>query len=74
MSDERLPVQAAGEEIHLPGPSVKPALTAFALTLVLLGIVEKPPVAVAGAILLIVVVLAWIRDTRREIDSLPAHH
>lgn len=63
----------AGEEIHLPGPSVKPALTALALTLVLLGIVEMPPVAIIGAVLLVVVVLAWIRDSRHELDELPTH-
>jgi hypothetical protein len=63
---------ATGEEIHLPGPSILPALTAVGLTLTLVGVTTYIEMTVAGIIITIVCVLLWIRDTKREIDELPA--
>ena len=60
-----------GEEIHLPGPSILPLLTAVGVTLVLVGITTFIELTVAGAILTIFSVGRWIRDTRHEIDELP---
>ena len=31
-------VPAAGEEIHLPGPSIQPVLLAFGITIAIVGI------------------------------------
>jgi hypothetical protein len=64
-------VPPVGEEIHLPGPSILPLLTAVGITLVLVGITTFIVLTVAGAILTVVCVIRWIRDTRREIDELP---
>jgi hypothetical protein len=60
-----------GEEIHLPGPSVVPILTAVGITLTLVGITTFIELTVIGAILTIGCVVRWIKDTRREIDELP---
>ncbi|HVP03855.1 MAG TPA: hypothetical protein VMT10_14905 [Solirubrobacteraceae bacterium] len=62
------------EEIHLPGPSVLPALIALAMILVLLGITGKYYLTAAGVLLLLVCVIRWIRDTRRDIRELPTDH
>ncbi len=64
----------AGEEIHLPGPSLHPVLLAFGLTVALLGITTSIILLVAGSILSITVIALWIRDTRRDIAALPAEH
>jgi hypothetical protein len=60
-----------GEEIHLPGPSVVPVLTAVGITLTLVGITTFIELTVAGAILTVGCVVRWIKDTRRDIDELP---
>ena len=67
-------VPPAGEEIHLPGPSVLPLLTAVGVTLTLVGITTFIELTVAGAILTVWCVVRWIGDTRREIDELPLEH
>ena len=63
-----------GEEIHLPGPSVLPALIAVAMILLLLGLTGKWYLSVAGVVLLLVCAVRWIRDTRRDIRDLPVEH
>jgi hypothetical protein len=61
----------AGEEIHLPGPSILPLLTAVGITLAVVGITTSLILVIGGVILTIVCVLRWIADTRRDIDELP---
>jgi Flp pilus assembly protein TadB len=67
-------IPPAGEDIHLPGPSVQPILLAFGLTVALVGVTTFFPLVVAGVILSVVVVVRWIRDARRDIDHLPLEH
>ncbi|HVR05341.1 MAG TPA: hypothetical protein VMS02_04815 [Solirubrobacteraceae bacterium] len=67
--DPELP--PTGEEIHLPGPSILPLLTAAGITLALVGVTTYFEISIVGAILTIVCVLRWIGDTRREVDELP---
>jgi len=64
-------VPPAGEEIHLPGPSLLPALTALGITLALVGVTTFIEFTVAGVLLTLVCVVRWIMDTRREVDELP---
>jgi hypothetical protein len=64
-------VPPAGEEIHLPGPSILPLLTAVGVTLALVGVTTFFELTVAGVILTVVCVARWIGDTRRDIDELP---
>jgi hypothetical protein len=60
-----------GEEIHLPGPSILPLLTAVGITLALIGITTFIELTVVGVILTVVCIALWIKDTRREIEELP---
>ncbi len=64
-------IPPAGEEIHLPGPSILPILTALAVTLVVIGTTTFIEFTIVGVILLLVCIVRWIKDTRREIDELP---
>jgi hypothetical protein len=64
-------IPPAGEEIHLPGPSILPLLTALGITLALVGITTMIELTVIGVPLTIVCVWRWIADARHEIDELP---
>jgi hypothetical protein len=64
-------VPPVGEEIHLPGPTVLPVLTAVGLTLLLIGFTTFFELSVIGALLTIGCVVRWFKDTRAEVDELP---
>ncbi len=64
----------AGEEIHLPGPSMIPIVTAVGVTLTVVGTTIDWIWTVLGLIILIVAVSIWIRDTKRDIEALPEEH
>jgi hypothetical protein len=64
-------IPPAGEEVHLPGPSILPVLTGVGITLTLVGITTFIELTIIGAILTIVCVVRWIKDTRHDIDELP---
>jgi len=67
-------VPPAGEELHLPGGSIQPVLLTFGITVAIVGVTTSVFLVIAGAILSVGVVVAWIRDTRRDIDELPLDH
>jgi hypothetical protein len=65
----------AGEELHLPGPSLIPLFNAVGITLIVIGTTVFPPIpAVIGGIIFIVTTVRWIRDTRRDVAALPEEH
>lgn len=76
MNDREHPTEAppAGEQLHLPGPSIKPFMTAIALTLVVIGTTINIIISIVGLIALVILVFLWIGDTRREIAELPEQH
>jgi hypothetical protein len=67
-------VPPPGEEIHLPGGSIQPVLLTLGITVALVGVTINVFLVIAGAILTVAVIVAWIRDTRRDIDELPLEH
>jgi hypothetical protein len=71
MSPLEREVPPAGEEVHLPGPSILPVLTGVGITLTLVGITTFIVLTIIGAILTIGCVVRWIKDTRRDVDELP---
>ena len=76
MNDSEHPSQAppSGEQIHLPGGSIKPFITAIAITLVVIGTTINILLSIVGLIVLVIVVVMWIGDTRRDIAELPEEH
>jgi multisubunit Na+/H+ antiporter MnhC subunit len=74
VSVEEHDVPPVSEEIHLPGPSVLPLLSAFAITAMVIGTTISWYVSIAGLILFLVTTVRWIRDTSRDIDELPEDH
>jgi hypothetical protein len=67
-------VPPSGEEIHLPGGSIQPLLLTVGITVGLVGVTTSIVLVIAGAILTVAVIIAWIRDTRRDINELPLEH
>jgi len=67
-------VPPAGEEIHLPGPSIQPLLLTVGITMALLGVTIFFPFVIAGILLSLAVTVSWIRGARRDIDELPLEH
>jgi hypothetical protein len=74
MSPLDRPVPPTGEEIHIPGPSAQPLLLTIGITVALLGVTLGPIVWIPGVVLTLVVLIAWIRDARREYEHLPLEH
>ena len=60
-----------GEEIHLPAPTVVPALTAAGITLTLVGLTTFIALTVLGGLLTVACVISWIKTARAELDELP---
>jgi hypothetical protein len=74
MSDLERGVPPAGEEIHLPGPTLQPVLLTVGITMALLGATTSIVLVIVGGVLSIAVIARWIADTRRDIGELPAEH
>ena len=66
--------EAAGEAIHLPGPSYLPVATAFGLTIAIVGIVLNWVIVGIGVVIVVIAVGRWIGETRRETAELPLEH
>jgi hypothetical protein len=64
----------AGEEIHLPGPTLIPFASAIGITLIVIGTTIDWIFSAIGAVIFIVTTIMWIRDTRRDVASLPEEH
>jgi hypothetical protein len=67
-------IPPAGEEIHLPGPSLLPFLLAIGIALGIVGITLGWVFWIPGVILSVVVIVRWIGETRRDIEELPLEH
>jgi len=64
----------AGEAIHLPGPSFIPVVTAFGLTIAVVGVVLSWILVALGLVITVIAIARWIRETRQEISELPLEH
>ena len=64
----------AGEEIHMPAPSLIPVINAAGLATAIVGITISPIMIVGGLLVFFLSTVVWIRDARREFDELPAEH
>jgi hypothetical protein len=59
------------ESIYLPGPSASPALLAFGLAAVVVGLFAWWPYAVIGGVVALFSLIAWLRTNRSEIARMP---
>jgi Flp pilus assembly protein TadB len=73
-SDHPVQAPAAGEEIHLPGPTLLPFACAIAITLIVIGTTINLIISIIGLVALVIIVIRWVRDTRRDVAELPEEH
>lgn len=59
------------EEIHLPGPSLLPLVTAVGIALALLGLIWSWWIVAVGGVIVLFSVVRWIRSVREDMASLP---
>jgi hypothetical protein len=64
----------AGEEIHMPEPSLLPIINAVGIALAIVGITISIVLVVLGLIIFGVSTVIWIVKARAEMDHLPAEH
>lgn len=76
MNEADHPAEAppAGEELHLPGPSILPFACAIALTLVVIGTTINLIISIVGLVAFVIIVIRWVADTRRDVGELPESH
>ena len=74
MTDLRDNAPPAGEEIHMPAPSILPLINAAGLALAIVSITLTPYLVALGLIVFLVTTVKWIADTRRDISALPLDH
>jgi hypothetical protein len=61
--------------VHMPGPSFRPILVSLALGLLFAGLVFGGLVLAIGIVALVVTLLGWLRDARREyVHAVEADH
>ncbi len=75
MSDERdTEAPPAGEQLHLPRPSLLPPILAVGLALALVGVTVSIILTVAGLAISIPALVLWIRSAREDMADLPPGH
>ena len=74
MSELEQEAPPVGEEIHLPGPTLIPFMTAIGITLIVIGTTINPLFSIVGGVIFILTTVRWIRDTRRDVAALPEEH
>ena len=63
--------QVRREEIHLPGNSVLPMITALGITMTLTGLILTDLFIWAGLLLTFICILRWVSIVGKDIESLP---
>jgi hypothetical protein len=76
MSDvpEHAEAPPAGEQVHMPEPSVLPVINAAALALAIVSITLSWWVVGFAMIVFVATTIRWIADVRRDISNLPLEH
>jgi type IV secretory pathway TrbD component len=67
-------VPPAGEEIHMPAPSLLPLINAAGLALAIVSLTMSWWLVAFGLVIFLASTIRWIADTRRDISELPLDH
>ena len=71
---EHRPVPPAGEEIHMPEPSIIPLVNAAALAIAIVSITLSWYIVALAGLVFLITTIRWIADVRRDIEQLPLEH
>ena len=58
------------DAIHLPPPSIWPAVLALGIAFLLTGLVLNFVLLIVGVVIAVAATALWVRDARREFDAL----
>jgi Cytochrome c oxidase subunit IV len=61
----------AHDAIHLPPPSIWPAVLALGIAFLLTGLVLNVVLLIVGVVISVSATALWVRAARREFDALP---
>ena len=64
----------AGEEVHMPAPSILPLINAAALALAIVSITISWWLVGFAMLVFLATAVRWVRDVRRDISELPLDH
>jgi hypothetical protein len=67
-------VPPAGEQVHVPKPSLLPVLATVGITLALVGVTVSIIFTIVGLVIAVPVIVCWIRAAREELAELPPGH
>lgn len=67
-------VPPAGEEIHMPAPSLLPLVNAVGLAVAIVSLTLSWWLVAFGGIIFLLSAIRWIADVRRDISELPLDH
>jgi hypothetical protein len=67
-------VPPAGEQVHVPKPSLLPVVTTVGLTIALVGVTLGIVFIVLGLAIAIPAIVRWIVSARNELAELPPGH
>jgi cytochrome c oxidase subunit 1 len=68
---EQAPHAETHDTIHLPPPSIWPAVLAVGIALILTGLVVNVVMLIVGVVIAVAATALWVRDARREFEALP---
>jgi hypothetical protein len=71
---EHRPIPPAGEEVHMPEPSIIPLVNSAALAIAIVSITLSWYMVALGGVVFLITKVKWIADVRRDIDALPLEH
>ena len=71
---EHRPIPPAGEEIHMPAPSLIPLINSAALAIAIVSVTLSWYVVALAGLVFLVTTVKWIADVRRDISELPLEH
>ena len=68
--DDSVDAAPAGEQIHMPAPSIIPIINAVGLSIAIIAIPLSIYAVIVGLLVFLITAAIWIRDSRREMDAL----
>ena len=74
VQEEHRTVPPAGEEVHMPAPSIIPVINAAALAIAIVSVTLSTVVCIVALVVFLITTAKWIADVRRDIDDLPLEH
>ena len=64
----------AGEEVHMPEPSILPIVNAVGVSLSIVGLTLSIAITIIGLVIFLTTLVIWVRAAAHEISELPLDH